>query len=83
VFTTSYPVTITQSSTTLISYSPTVVTSLATISLAASSFPSPQSALRVAPVCIGHGFDAWSSGLIATIVLSFGVGLLLWVSVHS
>jgi hypothetical protein len=53
----------------------TVVTSPAAVSSVTA-----QSNLKVEPVCIGHGLDAWSSGLIATVVLSSVVGLLLWVS---
>lgn len=78
-FTTSYPVVVSQSSTTFTSY----VTSIVTTSTAmpVTQTPSPQSNLAVNSVCIGHGIDSVSIGLLAVALLSAFVGFIIWVRV--
>ncbi|KZT30913.1 hypothetical protein NEOLEDRAFT_1053480 [Neolentinus lepideus HHB14362 ss-1] len=76
-FTTSTPVTtITDSSTTLTSFSSYVASSTIFEPVAVSQ--TPVLAAQAQPVCIGNGVDALSSGLIETIAIPSVIGLLLW-----
>jgi len=76
-FTTSYPVVISQSSTTFTSYVTSVVTT--STSMAVTQTPSPQSNLGANSVCIGQGIDSLSIGLLAVAILSAFVGFIIWV----
>ena len=76
-FTTSYPVVVSQSSTTFTSYVTTIITS--SIPMAVTQTPTAQSNLGVNSVCIGHGIDSISIGLLAVAILSAFFGFIVWV----
>jgi len=76
-FTTSYPVIISQSSTTFTSYVTSVVTTSTVVHV--SQTPMPQANLGLNSVCIGKGIDSMSIGLIAVALLSALVGFIIWV----
>lgn len=76
-FTTSYPVVISQSSTTFTSYVTSIVTTSTAVPVTQTPFP--QSNLGMNSVCIGHGIDSVSIGLIAVAILSALVGFIIWV----
>lgn len=76
-FTTSYPVVISQSSTTFTSYVTSTVTTSTAIPIAQTQMP--QAHLGVNSVCIGHGIDSVSIGLLAVAILSALVGFIIWV----
>lgn len=73
MYTPSYP-TVTQSTSTSVSYSTAVVSG----SDSSSNIFSYRSAAQIQPVCIGDGLDAASDGVIATVVLPTSVGLAIW-----
>ncbi|KAL1737393.1 hypothetical protein EV714DRAFT_278873 [Schizophyllum commune] len=86
-FTSSIPIsTITQSSTTLTSFSDSVVSSYLSNTLFPSSTSSsgasnPTGRFNSAnsiPVCAGDGLDASSDGILASVVFSSAIGLLIW-----
>lgn len=76
-FTTSYPVVISQFSTTFTSYVTSIVTTSTAVAVART--PPPQSNLGMDSVCIGHGIDSVSVGLLAVAILSALVGFIIWV----
>lgn len=76
-FTTSYPVVISQLSTTYTSYVTSVVTTSTAMSV--TQTPSPQANIGVNSVCIGHGIDSVSIGLLAVAILSALIGFIIWV----
>ena len=76
-FTTSFPVVISQSSTTFTSYATSIVTTTTPVSV--SQTPSAQSNLAMNTVCIGHGIDSVSVGLLVVVILSALVGFIVWV----
>lgn len=76
-FTTTYPVVISQPSTTFTSYATSIVTSSTAVPAAQS--PSPQSNIDMNTICIGHGIDSVSIGLLAVAILSALVGFIVWV----
>jgi hypothetical protein len=78
MYTPSYPTTVTQSTSTSVSYSTAVISG----SDSSSHVFSYRSAVQIQPVCIGDGLDAASDGVIATVVLPTSVGLAIWVSYH-
>ena len=80
-FTTSYPVIISQSSTTFTSYVTSVVTTSTAVHV--SQTPMPQGNLGLDSVCIGKGIDSVSIGLIAVAILSALVGFIIWVRAAS
>ena len=80
-FTTSYPVVISQSSTTFTSYVTSIVTTSTTMDV--TQTPSPQSNLGANSVCIGQGIDSISIGLLAVAILSAFVGFIIWVRTAS
>jgi hypothetical protein len=80
-FTTSYPIVISQSSTTFTSYVTSTVTTSTAIPVAQTQMP--QGNLRVDSVCIGDGIDSLSIGLIAVAILSAVVGYAVWVRATS
>ncbi|KAG0702753.1 hypothetical protein DFH29DRAFT_999137 [Suillus ampliporus] len=73
MYTTSYP-TVTQSTSTFVSY-PTAIISTPDSS---SHVFSSRSNAQNQPVCIGDGLDAASDGVIATVVLPTCIGLAIW-----
>ncbi|KAI5898056.1 uncharacterized protein SCHCODRAFT_080873 [Schizophyllum commune H4-8] len=86
-FTSSIPIsTITQSSTTLTSFSDSVVSSYISNTISpsftsSSGASNPTGRLNSAnsiPVCAGDGLDASSDGILASVVFSSAVGLLIW-----
>lgn len=74
MYTPSYPTTVTQSTSTSVSYSTAVISG----SDSSSHVFSYRSAVQIQPVCIGDGLDAASDGVIATVVLPTSVGLAIW-----
>ncbi|KAJ6542659.1 hypothetical protein B0H19DRAFT_957413 [Mycena capillaripes] len=75
-FTTTFPTTITEPTTTFTSLAESVViTDAAGI---ATTTPSPQLNSNSHPVCIGSGTDASSDGLLASIIIPSFIGLLIW-----
>lgn len=76
-FTTSYPVVISQPSTTFTSYATSIVTTSTAVPVRQSS--PPQSNIGMNSVCIGHGIDSVSIGLLAVAILSALVGFIVWV----
>jgi hypothetical protein len=72
-FTTSYPVTVTQPSTTYISYSQTVV---ATPVFDSSADPS---SVNSKSICVGDGLDSAAQGLLASLIIPSAIGLIIWV----
>ena len=80
-FTTSYPVVISESSTTFTSYATSIVTTSTAVPV--TQTPSPQSNLGANSVCIGQGIDSISIGLLAVAFLSAFVGFIIWVSAAS
>lgn len=78
-FTTSYPVIISQPSTTFTSYATSIVTT--STPMAVTQTPSPQANLGVNSVCIGEGIDSVSIGLLAVAILSALFGFVIWVRV--
>lgn len=76
-FTTSYPVVISQSSTTFTSYVTSIVTSSTAMSVTPTSLP--QSNLGANSVCIGQGIDSLSIGLLTVAILSALLGFIIWV----
>ena len=76
-FTTSYPVVVSQSSTTFTSYVTTTITSSTVMDGTQTS--TPQSNIGVNSVCIGHGIDSISIGLLAVAILSAFIGFIVWV----
>jgi len=76
-FTTSYPIVISQSSTTFTSYVTSIVTTSTAITM--SQTATPQSNLGVNSVCIGHGIDSVSIGLLAVAIFSAFLGFIVWV----
>lgn len=79
VLTSQVPITtITEPSTTITSFSQSLITSIPS----ASAFPAAQtigSNLAVNPVCIGDGLDSSSIALLSTILVPSLIGLFLWV----
>ncbi|TBU34797.1 hypothetical protein BD311DRAFT_650048 [Dichomitus squalens] len=76
-FTTSVPITVSSPSTTFTTFSDYLVTS----TRVATAFPDTSTIQANAagnPVCIGHGVDATSLGLLSTLVVPSVVGLLIW-----
>lgn len=80
-FTTSYPVVISQSSTTFTSYVTSVVTTSTNMPVAQT--PAPQANLGTNSVCIGQGIDSVSIGLLTVAILSALVGFIIWVRTAS
>ena len=80
-FTTSHPVVISQSSTTFTSYASSVVTTSTLVPVTRT--PLPQSNVGMNSVCIGHGIDSVSVGLLAVAFVSALVGFIIWVRVAS
>lgn len=76
-FTTSYPVVVSQSSTTFTSYVTTTITSSTVMD--GTQTATPQANLGVNSVCIGHGIDSTSIGLLAVAILSAFIGFIVWV----
>lgn len=77
----SKTVTVTEGVTGSTPFGPSVLVS----PLAVSALPAFQTTLsnfQVQPVCIGHGLDAQSLGLISTVVVPSVLGILIWVSVE-
>ena len=81
-FMTSYPVVISQSSTTFTSYVTSIVTTSTTMPVTQPTSP-PQSNLGINSVCIGQGIDSTSIGLLAVAILSAFVGFIIWVRAAS
>ncbi|KAH8120259.1 hypothetical protein DFH11DRAFT_1559146 [Phellopilus nigrolimitatus] len=78
--TTSIPSTVTSSLTTFTTFVPTTLTTSTGILNFGTSLPDSGSiSAESQPVCIGHGLDVSSVGLIATVVLPSVVGLIIWV----
>ncbi|KIK96554.1 hypothetical protein PAXRUDRAFT_138207 [Paxillus rubicundulus Ve08.2h10] len=59
-----------------VSYFPAVVAPKNLVASAVSA--TLQNAIQFQPVCIGHGLDASADGTIATVILPFALGLVLW-----
>lgn len=76
-FTTSYPVVISQFSTTFTSYVTSTVTTSTAVPVT-QTHP-PQSNIGMNSVCIGHGIDSLSVGLLAVAILSALLGFIIWV----
>ncbi|KAF5352644.1 hypothetical protein D9756_005814 [Leucocoprinus leucothites] len=91
-FTTTYPVTtIFEDTSTFTSFTESVVlytvpspttTALLAATASGSSLPSDEisfnNTIRFNEICVGHGLDAASSGVLATLVLSSVLGLTIW-----
>ncbi|KAJ7353421.1 hypothetical protein DFH08DRAFT_856840 [Mycena albidolilacea] len=75
-FTSTFPTTVTEPTTTFTSLAESVVVTGA--SALATTTLSPQANLNSNPVCIGSGTDASSDGLLASIIVPSLIGLLIW-----
>ncbi|KAK7055165.1 MPN domain-containing protein [Favolaschia claudopus] len=75
-FTSTFPTTITQPTTTFTSLAESVV--ITDASAIATTTVAPQSNLDSNPVCIGSGTDASLNGLLASIIIPSLIGLLIW-----
>ncbi|KAF8183820.1 hypothetical protein K438DRAFT_1838672 [Mycena galopus ATCC 62051] len=75
-FTSTFPTTVTEPTTTFTSLAESVV--ITNAAALASATLSPQTNLQSNPVCIGSGTDASSNGLLASVLIPSFIGLLIW-----
>ncbi|KAJ6620255.1 hypothetical protein B0H10DRAFT_2163535 [Mycena sp. CBHHK59/15] len=73
-YTTTFPTTVTQPTTTFTSLAESVVTG----ALATTTFSPGRIDSNASPVCIGSGLDSSTNGLLASIIIPSFIGLLIW-----